>query len=143
MCRLVRVSWKASDMTTVAFDQLDGVIWMNGQMVDWPDAKLHVLSHGLHYGSSVFEGERMYGGEIFKLTEHTQRLLHSAEIMGFKIGKKQQLGQIEKRWITGRARVLTPGSIRIRAHNIRRFCACWSHSGFYVSHVDLFWTDCY
>ncbi len=59
-----RVSWKASDMATVPFDQLDGVIWMNGQMVNWPDAKLHVLSHGLHYGSSVFEGERMYGGEI-------------------------------------------------------------------------------
>ena len=72
-------------MSTVPFDQLDGVIWMNGQMVDWPDAKLHVLSHGLHYASSVFEGERMYGGEIFKLNEHTQRLFNSAEILGFEI----------------------------------------------------------
>ncbi|HDO52571.1 MAG TPA: branched-chain amino acid aminotransferase [Rhizobiales bacterium] len=72
-------------MATVPFDQLDGVIWMNGEMVDWPDARLHVLSHGLHYGSSVFEGERMYGGEIFKLTEHTERLFGSAEILGFKI----------------------------------------------------------
>jgi len=72
-------------MSTVPFDQLDGVIWMNGQMVDWPDATLHVLSHGLHYASSVFEGERMYGGEIFKLTEHTQRLFDSAETLGFKI----------------------------------------------------------
>jgi branched-chain amino acid aminotransferase len=72
-------------MATVPFDQLDGVIWMNGQMVNWPDAKLHVLSHGLHYGSSVFEGERMYGGEIFKLTEHTERLFGSAEVLGFKI----------------------------------------------------------
>jgi branched-chain amino acid aminotransferase len=72
-------------MTTVPFDQLDGVIWMNGQMVNWPDAKLHVLSHGLHYASSVFEGERMYGGEIFKLNEHTQRLFNSAEILGFEI----------------------------------------------------------
>ncbi|GAB4240009.1 MAG: branched-chain amino acid aminotransferase [Methyloligellaceae bacterium] len=58
---------------------------MNGEMVDWPDAKLHVLSHGLHYGSSVFEGERMYGGEIFKLREHTERLFMSADILGFKI----------------------------------------------------------
>lgn len=72
-------------MASVPFDQLDGVIWMNGEMVDWPDAKLHVLSHGLHYGSSVFEGERMYGGEIFKLTEHTERLFASAEVLGFKI----------------------------------------------------------
>jgi len=72
-------------MATVPFDQLDGVIWMNGEMVNWPDAKLHVLSHGLHYGSSVFEGERMYGGKIFKLKEHTERLFGSAEILGFKI----------------------------------------------------------
>ena len=72
-------------MASVPFDQLDGVIWMNGKMVDWPDAKLHVLSHGLHYGSSVFEGELMYGGEIFKLTEHTERLFASAEVLGFKI----------------------------------------------------------
>jgi branched-chain amino acid aminotransferase len=72
-------------MTTASFDQLDGVIWMNGEMVKWPDARLHVLTHGLHYGSSVFEGERMYGGEIFKLTEHTERLFASAEILGFEI----------------------------------------------------------
>jgi branched-chain amino acid aminotransferase len=72
-------------MTTTSFDQLDGVIWMNGEMVKWPDARLHVLTHGLHYGSSVFEGERMYGGEIFKLTEHTERLFASAEILGFEI----------------------------------------------------------
>ncbi|RMF04234.1 MAG: branched-chain amino acid aminotransferase, partial [Alphaproteobacteria bacterium] len=71
--------------SAVPYDQLEGVIWMNGEMVDWPDAKLHVLSHGLHYGSSVFEGERMYGGEIFKLREHTERLFMSADILGFKI----------------------------------------------------------
>ena len=59
-------------MTTVPFDQLDGVIWMNGQMGNWPDAKLHVLSHGLHYGSSVFEGERMYGGEFFQGANHIE-----------------------------------------------------------------------
>jgi branched-chain amino acid aminotransferase len=58
---------------------------MNGEFVPWKDAKIHVLSHGLHYGSGVFEGERAYGGEIFKLTEHTQRLFDSAEILDMKI----------------------------------------------------------
>jgi branched-chain amino acid aminotransferase len=69
----------------VPFDQLDGQIWFNGEFVDWKDAKIHVLTHGLHYASAVFEGERAYGGRIFKLTEHNQRLHNSAEILGFKI----------------------------------------------------------
>jgi branched-chain amino acid aminotransferase len=72
-------------MASVPFDQLDGYIWMNGAFVKWADAKIHVLTHGLHYGSAVFEGERAYGGEIFKLTEHTERLHESARILGFKI----------------------------------------------------------
>ncbi len=72
-------------MAGVSFDQLDGVIWMNGEMVPWADAKVHVLTHGLHYASSVFEGERAYGGEIFKLTEHTERLHESARLLGFEI----------------------------------------------------------
>lgn len=69
----------------VPFDQLDGQIWFNGEFVDWKDAKIHVLTHGLHYASAVFEGERAYGGRIFKLTEHNQRLHASAEILGFKV----------------------------------------------------------
>jgi len=72
-------------MASVPFDQLDGFIWMNGQFVKWPDAKIHVLTHGLHYASAVFEGERAYGGRIFKLREHTDRLHKSAEILGFTI----------------------------------------------------------
>ena len=72
-------------MSIVPFDQREGVIWMNGEFVPWKDAKVHVLTHGLHYGSGVFEGERAYGGEIFKLTEHTQRLFDSAEILDMKI----------------------------------------------------------
>jgi branched-chain amino acid aminotransferase len=72
-------------MSIVPFDQREGVIWMNGEFVPWKDAKIHVLSHGLHYASAVFEGERAYGGEIFKLTEHTQRLFDSAEILDMKI----------------------------------------------------------
>ncbi len=72
-------------MASVPFDQLEGYIWMNGEFVKWADARIHVLTHGLHYASAVFEGERAYGGEIFKLTEHTERLHESARILGFKI----------------------------------------------------------
>ena len=72
-------------MAGVPFDQLDGDIWYNGEFVKWGDAQVHVLTHGLHYASSVFEGERAYGGEIFKLTEHTERLHFSAELLGFEI----------------------------------------------------------
>ncbi len=72
-------------MSLVPFDDRDGWIWLDGQFVPWRDAKVHVLTHGLHYASSVFEGERMYGGEIFKLTEHTERLFKSAEILDFEI----------------------------------------------------------
>jgi branched-chain amino acid aminotransferase len=67
------------------FDDRDGVIWFNGEFVPWRDAKLHVLTHGLHYASAVFEGERAYGGEIFKLDEHTRRLQESARLLGFTI----------------------------------------------------------
>jgi branched-chain amino acid aminotransferase len=72
-------------MSLVPFDDRDGWIWLDGQFVAWREAKVHVLTHGLHYASSVFEGERMYGGEIFKLTEHTERLFKSAEILDFQI----------------------------------------------------------
>lgn len=67
------------------FDNRPGHIWLDGAFVPWSDAKLHVLSHGLHYASAVFEGERAYGGEIFKLTEHTERLKESARILDFEI----------------------------------------------------------
>jgi branched-chain amino acid aminotransferase len=72
-------------MPATPFDQRDGWIWYDGQIVPWQDAQLHVLSHGLHYGSSVFEGERAYGGEIFKSTEHSERLRKSAQILDFEI----------------------------------------------------------
>jgi len=67
------------------FDQRDGVIWYDGKLVPWADAKLHVLSHGLHYASAVFEGERSYGGEIYKITEHSERLKRSAQSLDFEI----------------------------------------------------------
>ncbi len=72
-------------MALVPFDDRDGLIWMDGVMVPWRDAKLHVLSHGLHYASGVFEGERSYSGNIFKLREHTDRLIASGRILGFEI----------------------------------------------------------
>jgi len=72
-------------MSVIPFDQRDGWIWFDGQLVPWKEAKLHVLSHGLHYGSCVFEGERAYGGEIFKCTEHSGRLKRSAELLDFEI----------------------------------------------------------
>lgn len=70
---------------SVSFDKKDGFIWMNGQMRAWAEATTHVLTHGLHYASCVFEGERAYGGRIFKLREHTERLFFSAQEMGFAI----------------------------------------------------------
>ena len=72
-------------MATLPFDQREGFIWFDGRMVPWADAKIHVLSHGLHYGSSVFEGERAYGGAIFKSLEHAERLRRSAELLDFEI----------------------------------------------------------
>ncbi|KAB0679798.1 branched-chain amino acid aminotransferase [Aureimonas leprariae] len=72
-------------MSAIPFDQRDGEIWFNGEFVAWQDAKVHVLTHGLHYASAVFEGERAYGGEIFKLREHTERLIESGRILGFAV----------------------------------------------------------
>ncbi|HFB54330.1 MAG TPA: branched-chain amino acid aminotransferase, partial [Hellea balneolensis] len=72
-------------MTDKAFHDRDGYIWMDGEFVPWRDAKVHVLTHSLHYGSAVFEGDRAYGGKIFELRDHSTRLRKSAELMGYKI----------------------------------------------------------
>jgi branched-chain amino acid aminotransferase len=72
-------------MALIPFDDRDGLIWWDGQMVPWRDAKLHVLTHGLHYASAVFEGERAYAGNIFKLRAHTERLINSGKLLGFEI----------------------------------------------------------
>ena len=78
----------------VNFDEQVGAIWYNGTLVPWGETKLHVLSHGLHYASCVFEGERVYNGEVFKLREHTQRLIHSGKELGFII--PYSLDELEK-----------------------------------------------
>jgi len=69
----------------IPYHDRDGFIWLDGNLVAWRDAKIHVLTHALHYGSAVFEGERAYGGEIFKLAEHTQRLIDGAKSLDFEI----------------------------------------------------------
>ena len=77
-------------MESIPYDKRSGKLWFNGDAVDWSDAKIHVLNHGLHYASCVFEGERVYDGEIFKLEEHTERLFYSAKRMGIKIPFNQK-----------------------------------------------------
>jgi branched-chain amino acid aminotransferase len=72
-------------MAAQTFDNRDGFIWMDGHMVEWRDAKVHVLTHALHYASAVFEGERAYGGRIFKSADHSRRLRASAQILDFEI----------------------------------------------------------
>jgi branched-chain amino acid aminotransferase len=72
-------------MAMLPFDDRDGTIWFDGKLVPWRDARIHVLTHALHYASCVFEGERVYGGKIFKLSEHSQRLIDSGHILGFEI----------------------------------------------------------
>jgi branched-chain amino acid aminotransferase len=76
---------RRKSMATAPYDQREGFIWLNGTLIPWGDARLHVLTHGLHYASAVFEGMRAYDGEIFKLTEHDQRLHESATILDFEI----------------------------------------------------------
>jgi len=78
----------------VPYHDRDGFIWMDGQLVPWREANIHILSHALHYGSAVFEGERAYGGEIFKLTEHSERLVESARILEFEI--TQSVAEIDQ-----------------------------------------------
>src|SRR3989338_10380478 len=97
-------------MADIPFDKRDGFIWFNGELLPWADAKVHVLTHGLHYASCVFEGCRMYGGEIFKLREHSERLIRSAEILGFKI--PYSVEEIDEACIAAvRAQKLTDGYV--------------------------------
>ena len=85
----------------IPYDKREGKIWYNNDLVDWQEAKLHVLSHGLHYGSFVFEGLRVYEGEIFKLEEHTDRLYHSAKRMSIKIPySKDEINKATKKIVS-------------------------------------------
>ena len=77
-----------------SYDDRDGKIWMNGKLVEWRDANVHILTHAMHYASSVFEGERAYGGKIFKSRLHSERLLKSAKMIDFEI--PYSVDEIEK-----------------------------------------------
>ena len=77
-------------MQLIPFDNRDGIVWMNGDFVIWNDAKIHILNHGLHYGSCVFEGIRVYDHKIFKLNEHISRLFHSAKLLDLDIRFSEQ-----------------------------------------------------
>ena len=102
-----------------SYDDRDGVIWMDGKLVNWRDAKVHVLTHGLHYGSSVFEGERAYSGKIFKSRQHSERLLKSGEYMDIPI--PYTVDEIE----AAKAEVLVASGLKdayVRA-------VCWRASG--------------
>ena len=77
-------------MESIPYDKRSGKIWFNGKSVNWADANIHILNHGLHYASCVFEGERVYEGEIFKLEEHTERLFYSAKRMGITVPYSQE-----------------------------------------------------
>ena len=93
------------------YSNLEGFIFLDGQLLKWSDAKLHVLSHGLHYASSVFEGERVYKGKVFKEQEHTERLIRSAKTLGFDIPYNAvEINTIRKKVLT--ANKIDDGYIR-------------------------------
>jgi len=77
-------------MESIPYDKRSGKIWFNGKTVEWKNAQIHVLNHGLHYASCVFEGERVYDNEIFKLEEHTERLFYSAKRLDIKVPYSQK-----------------------------------------------------
>lgn len=92
-------------MTIIPFDKREGYIWQNGKVVPWKDAQVHILNHGLHYASCVFEGERVYDKQIFKITEHSERLHKSAKILGFKIPYSVQELDEAKKEITAKQNI--------------------------------------
>ena len=95
----------------IPFDERDGSLWYDGKLVPWQDAKTHVLTHGLHYASCVFEGERLYNGRIYKLKEHTARLFESARLLGMTIPYTE--GEISAACIeAGRAQDIADGYVR-------------------------------
>jgi len=136
-------------MAGIPFDQLDGHIWYNGEFVEWGDAKIHVLTHGLHYASAVFEGERAYAGKIFKLTEHTERLHFSANVLGFEIPysveeidqacrdtmEKQGLTDAYLRPIAWRGSEMM--GVSAQANTINLAIACWEWPSYFAPEDKL------
>jgi branched-chain amino acid aminotransferase len=127
-----------------AYDDRDGMIWMDGQLVDWRSAKVHILTHALHYASSVFEGERCYNGRIFKGREHSERLRFSASCLDFEIPytvdqidaakdavlKANNLTDAYVRAIAWRGAGEDMG-VAARRNPVRMAVACWSWGNYY------------
>jgi len=127
----------------IPFDKRDGYIWYNGEFTPWKDAKVHILNHGLHYASSVFEGERLYNKKIFKCTEHSTRLHKSAEILGFEIPYSvEELDRLKKE--TAAKQNIVDGYMRVFAwrgsekmaisgqgNKIHVAIACWPWPPYY------------
>ena len=84
-CNYYRVCRVNFEMEQLPFDKRSGKIWFNNELVEWQDARVHVISHGMHYASLVFEGLRVYNKKIFKLEDHTKRLFHSARRLDIKV----------------------------------------------------------
>jgi branched-chain amino acid aminotransferase len=137
-------------MTTApTFDDRDGFIWMNGALVPWRSAKVHVLTHALHYASSVFEGERSYSGKVFKLEEHTDRLFESARLLDMKIPyTPQQINAATYETLSANA--ITDGYVRpmawrgseqmgVTAQNARInvAIACWVWPSYFTMEARL------
>ncbi|QJP71469.1 branched-chain amino acid aminotransferase [Burkholderia glumae] len=128
---------------TLPFDQRDGQIWFDGEFVEWKHAKIHVLTHGLHYASCVYEGERVYAGQVFRLREHTERLYRSARTLDFALPYTPEQIEaataelIERNGIVeGYVRpVAWRGSEQIstsaRASRIHVAIACWSWPSYF------------
>lgn len=140
------------------FDDRDGVIWYNGKLVPWRDAKIHVLNHGLHYGSCVFEGERVYDGKIFKLQEHSERLIKSAQLLDFEIPYSvEELNEATK--LVVKEQGITSGYVRpvswrgsekmkiyARGNTIHTAIAAWEWPAYfaedlYKTGIKMCWAD--
>ncbi len=136
-------------MSIIPFHDRDGHIWFDGELIPWRDAKVHVLTHGLHYGSCVFEGERIYNGSIFKSREHSVRLKRSGELLGFDI--PYSVDEIEAAKVaTCKAANMTNGYIRPVAwrgsemmgvsaqHNkIHLAIACWEWPSYFTPEARM------
>ena len=130
-------------MDIIPFDQRDGYIWYNGEFVAWKDAKVHILNHGLHYASCVFEGERIYNKKIFKCNEHSERLHRSAAMLGFEIPYSADELNIAKNQISEKQNI-TDGYMRCfswrgsekmaisaQGNKIHTAIACWPWPPYY------------
>jgi branched-chain amino acid aminotransferase len=126
------------------YDDRDGLIWMDGKLVEWRSANVHILTHALHYASSVFEGERCYNGKIFKSTEHSERLIKSGELLDMPI--PYSVAEInEAKDATLKANGLTDAYVRAlafrgagpemgvaaSANPVRLAIACWTWGAYY------------